>query len=72
MRNRKINIKLLKTNKGIKGLKINSLLHTNGQQITLNIKKNNEEQCKMVENRGYGGNLPDKYFPINFSLPRET
>ena len=21
---------------------------------------------------GYGGNLPDKYFPINFSLPWET
>ena len=72
MRNRKHNIKLFKKNKEIKGLKINSLLHTNGQQITLNIKKNNEEQCKMVENRGYGGNLPQKYFQTNYSFPQET
>ena len=38
MSNRKHNIKLLKTNKGIKRLKINSLLHICGQQITLKHK----------------------------------
>ena len=26
----------------------------------------------MEENRGYGGNLPDKYFQISFSFPQET
>ena len=26
----------------------------------------------MEDNKGYGGNLPDKYFQINFSFPRET
>ena len=39
MSNKKLNIKLLKTNKEIKGLKINYLLHTCGQQITLKHKK---------------------------------
>ena len=39
MSNRKHNIKLLKTNKEITGLKINSPLHTSGQQITLKHKK---------------------------------
>ena len=35
----KHNIKLIKKNKEIKGLKINSLLHTCGQQITLKHKR---------------------------------
>ena len=26
----------------------------------------------MEENRGYGENLPDKYFQTNFSFPQET
>ena len=39
MSNREHNIKLFKKNKEIKGLKINSLLHTCGQQITLKHKK---------------------------------
>ena len=39
---------------------------------TQNTKEKNEEQYVMKENRGYGGNLPDKYFTINFSFPQET
>ena len=38
----------------------------------LNIKEKNGEQCEMEENRGYGENLPYKYFETNFSFPRET
>ena len=49
MNNRKHNIKLLKTNKEIKGLKINSLLHTCGQQITL---KHKREEGTTIPNGG--------------------
>ena len=49
MSNRKYNIKLLKTNKWIKWLKINSVLHTSGQQITL---KHKREQWKTMRNGG--------------------
>ena len=49
MRNRKHNIKLLKKNKEIKGLKINYLLHTYSQQITL---KHKREERKTMRNEG--------------------
>ena len=52
---------------------MNFLVHTQSQQITLkhNTEKN-YEQCKIEDNKEYGVNLPEKYFPIHFSCSRET
>ena len=49
MRNRKHKIKLLKKAKVIKGLKIISLLHTCGTQITL---KHKREEYRTMQNGG--------------------
>ena len=49
MNNRKHKIKLLKKDKEIKGLKINYLLHTCGQQITL---KHKREEWTTIPNGG--------------------